>query len=186
MFVTNITKDIPILKYGKLENGEIHCLKTFDGKDRNIGIAEGGRLCLYYDKPFIDEKGRVTGIGYYHCPIDAMADSIEELQSNGMGGNLKDVSTDDLRLYLKRLRDVLNENDLEKYKAFCRQWSALFGTKEPNCEEVWEISWRKLQYNKTDCYPKVRREAKKWLLEHGYSLNMGESKSETTGTKEKV
>lgn len=172
MFVTNITKDTPILKYGKLENGEIHCLKTFDGKDRNIGIAEGGRLCLYYDKPFTDEKGKVIGIGYYHCPIDAMADSIEELQSNGMGGNLKDVSTDDLRLYFTRLRDVLNKNDLEKYKAFCRQWSALFGTKEPNCEEVWEISWRKVQYNKTDCYPKVRREAKKWLLEHGYSLHI--------------
>ena len=173
MYITDINKDTPILDYGLLDNGEIHYLKRDDDptQTRNIGIAEG-RLCLYYDIPLTDEKGKIIGFGYCHVPIKAMADSIEELQCNGMGGNLKDVSTEDLRLYFTRLRDVLNKNDLEKYKDFFRQWSLLLGIGEPSCEEVWEISWRKLQYNKTDCYPKVRREAKKWLLEHGYSLNM--------------
>lgn len=69
------------------------------------------------------------------------------------------------------LLEVLNKNDLDAFKAFARKNVFINGI-EPSNEEVWNITWRKVQYNRTDCYPKVRKEAKKWLLEHGYSLEV--------------
>lgn len=173
MLITDINKDTPILKYGRLENGEIHYLKRDDDPTQNrvIGMGEG-RLCLYYDVPFTDRNGNVIGFGSCHVPIVAMADTIDELESSGMSQNVKDISPDDLRLYVKLLTDVLNKNDIEKFKAFFRKWSFLTGGKEPSDEMVWEITLRKMQYN-AKCYPKVRKEAKKWLLENGFSLNIG-------------
>ena len=67
--------------------------------------------------------------------------------------------------FIKERTKALNENTLEAFKKYCIKVGA------PTCvltsEEAWLRAWRKCQYNDRSCYPKIRKEAKEWLLSHG-------------------
>ena len=79
------------------------------------------------------------------------------------------VTLENLRKYQKELMATLNANDLELFKAFWHKWDI----EKPDDDFIYEITMHKVRVHTTRVYPKLRKESKKWLLEHNFKLTIG-------------
>ena len=72
-----------------------------------------------------------------------------------------------IRKFVKERNEACSSFDLEKFKKFCKKYK---GGRLPS-DEVLEISMRKMVVNIEPRLPQYD-EAKKWLLDRGYDLNI--------------
>ena len=75
-----------------------------------------------------------------------------------------------LKVYRKELIETLNKNDFEAFKVHCKKWSNYLPPL-PNAK-VMEVSFYKTMYNEHAVYPKLRKQAKQWLIDNGYNPNI--------------
>ena len=78
------------------------------------------------------------------------------------------MNTDEkIRKFVKERNEACSSFDLEKFKKFCRKYK---GGRLPS-DEVLEIVMRKMVVNTEPRLPQYE-EAKAWLLERGYDLEV--------------
>lgn len=75
-----------------------------------------------------------------------------------------------LKVYRRELITTLNKNDIEAFKGHCKRWSNYLPP-IPNAK-VFEVAFYKTMYNERTVYPKLRKQAKQWLIANGYNPNI--------------
>ena len=66
--------------------------------------------------------------------------------------------------------DFFNKNDIEAFKVHYKRWSNYLPP-IPNAK-VFEVTFYKTMYNERAVYPKLRKQAKQWLIDNGYNPNI--------------
>lgn len=72
-----------------------------------------------------------------------------------------------LKVYRKELISTLNKNDFEAFKVHCKKWRNYLPPIPDN--KTLEVSFYKTMYNEHEVYPKLRKQAKQWLIDNGYN-----------------
>ncbi len=75
-----------------------------------------------------------------------------------------------LKVYRRELITTLNKNDIEAFKEHYKSWSNYLPP-IPNAK-VFEVTFYKTMYNERAVYPKLRKQAKQWLIDNGYNPNI--------------
>ena len=75
-----------------------------------------------------------------------------------------------LKVYKRELIAALNKNDIDVFKEHCKKWSNYLPL-IPNAK-VFEVTFYKTMYNEREVYPKLRKQAKQWLIDNGYNPNI--------------
>ena len=75
-----------------------------------------------------------------------------------------------LKVYRRELIAALNKNDIEVFKQHYKRWSNYLPP-IPNAK-VFEVTFYKTMYNERAVYPKLRKQAKQWLIDNGYNPNI--------------
>ena len=76
-----------------------------------------------------------------------------------------------LKNYKKELIEALNKNDFEEFKKFYSRWEFLFPYNIPD-EPILEITMHKTMCNAEGVKPEIRKQAKEWLKERGFSIKV--------------
>ena len=80
-----------------------------------------------------------------------------------------------MQRWIKERDEVALSYDVEKFKAFFRKWQLLGvyskGMKLP-ADNVIEITMRKMVYHMAKSTQEQKKEAEKWLIEHGSSTSL--------------
>lgn len=89
---------------------------------------------------------------------------------------MKDESLIKLNEWREELQEAVETLDVKTFRKFYARWTEK-GVYNENVikgmsDEVIEISIRKLAVNMSGIKPKIKAEAKAWLLERGYDLKM--------------
>ena len=78
----------------------------------------------------------------------------------------------EVRKYVRARNAALNEYSIEALKKFHATWKDFAGLADLPNDDVLEIVLNKMCIHATNIYPKVKKKAKTWLLEHGFSLEI--------------
>jgi len=79
----------------------------------------------------------------------------------------------EFKKWIKERDEIVKTYDVEKFKDFYKKWSkkGLYTLKLP-ADNIIEISMRKMVYHMTSATEEQKKEAEKWLKEHGSSTEL--------------